>query len=232
MSTLLTICQDVTKKIGLEVPSAVASSTDREHVELLRHVNVAARDLYWQYDWQGTIARATITTGDGSTTAFDRPSDFLRMTHDARLRTTRTQTALTPIKSFDEWNELQVRQFQFVTGAWIMLNNQLNFMPAPTATETISYYYVKKTRWTDTGATQIENATSDDDTFNLDGGLLTLWTVCKWKMAKGVPYGEDMEDFNTYKERLIIQDGGAKMITVGRVRLPPGVKIAYPQGIS
>ena len=56
--------------------------------------------------------------------------------------------------------------------------------------------------------------------------------IWRWKANKGRSYAEDMANYENLKEKLINQDKGARMISIGRVRMPFDARIAYPQSIT
>ena len=70
--SVLAVAQDVCREVGLAVPSAVMSSTDREYVELARMVNKQAKAIARSHYWELLKTVATIT-GDGATEAHALP---------------------------------------------------------------------------------------------------------------------------------------------------------------
>ena len=69
---------------------------------------------------------------------------------------------------------------------------------------------------------------NDTDTFILSETLLKLAIIWMYRQSKGRPYAEDMATYEREKEKLIAQDGGSKIITVGKVRMTGDFDIAYP----
>ena len=53
--TLLTICQDAAKEIGVPSPTSVVGSSDTTNVQLLAAANRVGKDLVTGYDWEVLI---------------------------------------------------------------------------------------------------------------------------------------------------------------------------------
>lgn len=229
--SLLTVAQDVALKVGLEKPSAVASSTDREHQELLSFINEVALQMVDAHDWE-VLKTLQTETGDGSTTEFDLPSDFLRFPKDQRIWSSRIETPFTHIASSDQWLELDVRSYEFVIGAWTKIGGQIGIKPAMTSTETAKYYYITDKFAESSGGTGKTAFDADDDVFKLSERVLRLGTVWYWKHSKQLPADYDEDIFRAALGKAISEDKGARHITIGRNRVRSGVSIAYPKTIT
>lgn len=229
--TALSVAQGVAKKVGLEVPGELFASIDREFVELRDLMNDAADRVAEGANWQVLSTIATLT-GDGTTTAFDLPSDYDRMVPDAQVWSSSLETALTHIMSLDKWLGLDVNSFDFVVNAWTIYGGQMHIKPALANAVTAKFFYQSNLIVTAADTTTQTAFTADDDVFRLDEGLLELATIWRWKAYKGQSYAEELEDYSEKLERLVTRDRGAKMIHMGDVRLPSDVRIAFPQTIS
>jgi hypothetical protein len=230
--TLLSVCQDVCKVIGLDpVPSAVASNTDREYVELLHVANEMAKRISRGHDWQKLSAIQTMT-GDGTTEDFDLPSDYDRMLVKAQVWSSDLETALSPISDLDKWLEMDVQSFDFVINAWTLYGGQMHIKPALTSGITAKYFYQSSNIVLDVGQTPKALFTADDDTFRLDEQVLKLGMIWQWRANKGLPYDEDMMNYEQALEREVLRDKGSRMLRVGTIRMPRDVRIAYPQAIQ
>lgn len=229
--TLLSVCQDVAKVIAIDVPSVVASATDRELVELLNVANTMAKRIAAGHDWQDFSRVATIT-GDGSTEDFDLPSDYDRMLVKAQLWSSSLETALTPISDLDRWLELDVQTFDFVLNAWTLYGGQIHVKPALATGVTAKYFYQSDLIVApDSGSNKTE-FTADTDSFRLSEELLKLGMIWQWRANKGLPYAEDMVNYEQLLARLVSRDKGSRMLRIGRARLPSDVTVAYPQAIT
>lgn len=228
--TILATLQDVALVIGLERPNGVFSSTEREHYELVAVTKTVADRIMKAHDWE-LLKTLQTETGDDATTAFDLPSDYERMPKKQRLWSSRIETPLEHVTDHDRWLELQVRSIDYVIGVWTKLGGQIHIMPAMTSTETAKYYYISNLIVAPETGSNAAEFSLDTDTFRLDDELLKLGVIWQWKANKGMPYEEDMENYETLLSRLIDEDKGPEILRLGQRRVPAGVSIAYPQAI-
>jgi hypothetical protein len=82
--TLLTICQDAAKEIGIPSPSTLIGSTDTTNIQLTAAANREGKNLVSGYDWQVLIKEELHTTlaaeSQGALTTI--ATDFLRFSND------------------------------------------------------------------------------------------------------------------------------------------------------
>lgn len=223
--------QEVSSVIGLSRPTQVFSSTEREHIELQDCANEVRRQILERYEWQILKKRHTIA-GDGSSTAFNLPSDFNRMLKKARIWSTRIQTPYRQIMDLDEWEELDVRQYEFVVGVWIIVGGQIQVKPAPAVGETLSFWYVGENIVTGSGSVLIPRFVEDTDVLRINEEILKLGIIWQWKANKGRAYAEDLETFETAIAKQIDLDKGPRIITDRKRRVPKGLQLAYPTSIT
>ena len=230
--TALSVVQGVCTKIGLTVPNSVVAETDRESVELTELMQEMAEEIMRAHEWE-LLKRVSTYTGDGSTEAFDLPSDYERMPTKADLWSSSLETALSHISDSNKWLELDIQSFDFVVNAWIKIGGQINIKPALASGVTAKHYYQSNLVWrNEADDANIAEVAADGDTFRLSERLLKLGMIWRWKANKGRSYAEDMANYENLKEKLINQDKGARMISIGRVRMPFDARIAYPQSIT
>jgi hypothetical protein len=228
--TILTVTEGVAAVIGIDVPTVLFSSTEREHVELQHLANEMADRVWKAHDWEVLKTLETLT-GDGSAETFSLPSDYGRQIKDAELWSSRIQTPLTHIVSADRWLELDVRSYQFVIGVWTKIGGEIAIKPAMTATETAKYYYISNLIISPASGSDKTAFTIDNDSFRLNERVLKLGMIWQWRANKGLPYGEDLSNYETALGEMISEDKGARMISVGKQRFRRGVRLSYPQAI-
>lgn len=229
--TILSVIQAVTPVIGLEVPTSVFSSTEREHIELAALANEMAGRIAASYDWQA-LSRIGTLTGDGTTQDFDLPSDYDRMVGSAEVWSSTLVTPLSRVDDVNEWLGLDIRSFDFVINAWIVYGSQIHIKPAMATAVTAQFFYQSNLIVTPATGANKTSFSIDTDAFRLDETLLKLGMIWQWKANKGLPYSEDMANFEERKARLIASDKGAKKITVGNRRMASGTTTAYPMAIT
>jgi hypothetical protein len=203
--TLLTVVKDVCSVIGVTQPSSVFSgiTANRTMQEIVSLANeMAQRIAYDLRDW--TVMKKVTDpemTGDGTTTAFNLPSDFKRMLLTTNVwRSNSGTTPMTFIPDLDEWTR---RRFTNATdtswGEWTIYGGQIHIFPALAVDETASFTYLNKYCITLAGGGVSDVFVSDTDTFLLDERVLKLGMIWQWKAQKGSPYAEDM---GTYGDAL------------------------------
>ena len=229
--TVLSAIQRASTVIGLDKPSIIYSSTEREHIELGDLANEMAERIASAHDWTKLTGIATIT-GDGSTTAHDLPSDYDRMIVKTNVWSSSLQTPLTHIADLDEWLGLEVWSYTYVINAWTIYADQMHIKPALASSVTAQYWYQSNLLVSPASGSNKTRFTADDDTFRLDERLLTLGIIWQWRANKGLAYAEDLTNYEEEKEKLIARDKGSRMIRIGGVRMPKGLKTAYPQNIT
>jgi len=229
--TILSVCQGVAKVIGIDVPDAVTSSTDREYVELLAVAHTMADRIAKGHEWQMFSTIHTLT-GDGSTEDFDLPSDYDRMLVKAQVWSSSLESPLSPVVELDKWLELDVQSFDFVINAWTIYGGQMHIKPALASAVTAKFFYQSNLIITPASGSNKTEFNDDDDTFRLSEELLKLGMIWQWRANKGLPYTEDFMNYEQLLSRLVARDKGSRMLRVGKVRLPSDVTIAYPQNVG
>lgn len=228
---ILTLLQErVCPFIGLDIPSAVFSGTDRTQLELKATVNKCARMISRAHTWQKLKVQASYT-GDGSEEDFDLPADYHWMPDDTRLWSSDTKCTLVKIRSDDEWLGIDVQDITTAHRSWIIFGGQIHFKPALQSAEIIRHFYQSTALVEPASGTAKSAFTLDTDYFRLDEDLLALCIIYVWKMDHGNPYAEQLNDYEIAKEKLIARDKGATIIAQGRMRMPRGVTLAYPGSV-
>ncbi|RUX96149.1 MULTISPECIES: hypothetical protein [unclassified Mesorhizobium] len=231
--TILSVIKDVSTVIGLTVPTAVFSSTDREHVELQSLANeMAHRIAFDTRDWTKLKTLATLT-GDGVSQGFDLPDDYQRMLKKARIWPSASPYA--PYSHYadsDQWLGLAVQNFANLVGAWTMIGEQILIKPPVANLTTAQFYYITNLIIKDNAGAPKAAFTADDDVYRLDERVLKLGMIWQWKANKGQAYSEDMA---TYEDALSVSAGadkGSNIIVIGQGRQPVDADFAFPGVIT
>ncbi len=231
--TVLSAIQRACTPIGLGVPAAVFSSTEREHLELQDVANTVALDIADFYDWQKLKTLATIT-GDGTTTAFNLPSGYSRMLKKAELRaSTFPGSPLEHITDTDEWLRIVVSGLTAGIGQWTIYNNQIHILPALANAATAKFFHITDLIVHPASGANKTRFDMDTDTFLLDEVCLEKGIIYLWKRNKGLPYSEELQDFNDSLSERAGNDKGSKILVVGRQRFGNGaLEYAWPGTIT
>ena len=230
MTTLSVIQDACTSGIALDKPTAVFGSATREHIELASLINEAGYMIADAHEWQ-TLNRIATITGDGTDEDFALPADFSRMLDKSQLWSSSLETPLTPISDRDEWLGLDVQDFDFVINAWIIYGNEIHIKPALASAVTVKYFY-QGHHWAKTAASaNVDQFSADTDTFRLSERLLKLALIYKWREMKGLPYAENMADYQDLLAKLINRDKGSRIFRIGKAVMPRDAVFAYPQNV-
>jgi hypothetical protein len=231
--TILDVCQRVALVTALEKPDIVFSSADREMEELARLANEMATRIAGDHDWQVLQKIATIT-GDDTAEAHGLPADYARMLRTASLWSSRWSWAFNHISDPDLWLEYQTVPYTFVNGNWIIYGNEMHILPVMGSTETVKYWYISNQVVTASGGTRKAEFTADSDTFVLGERLLELGMIWQWRANKGLPYAEDMKNYEIEFNKRTKHEAGSASVVSGRPHSGKSARglWAFPQTVG
>lgn len=224
--TVLSACQTAAPVIGLQVPSQVFGSTQRELVELAAVANEMGRRIAEDHDWRALRKLATYT-GTGSQEAFNLPPDYDRMLLDGHLIAD-SGRALYPVSNLDQWLVDEALAAGLPDGAWTMYGGQIHIRPPVADGATVRHWYVGREIIRSDQGDPKTRFTQDEDEFFLGDRILSLGLIWQWRANKGLPYAEDMQNYEDCKAQLIGRDGGRSIIRSGRRAFPSGATYPYP----
>jgi hypothetical protein len=230
--SVLTAVQQACSTMGLTVPLAVYGSTDREQIELQDVANEVNEGIVRAYDWQVLKKIGTIT-GDGATQDYTITTfapDYHRMTQKSTLWvTSRPFYPLEHITDTDLWLGIVTSGLTTTLGQWTIYGGQFHIMPALAAADTAKFYYMSSYSVMPASGTNKARFTLDTDTFLLNERLLRLGIIWQWKANKGLPYAEDLANFEIAMQSEISRDKGSKILIVGTQRSSMfGSEAAWP----
>lgn len=224
--TALSIAQAVAGRIGINIPTVLFTSTDGNVQQLRELLIESAEALSKRGDpgWQSLQAEwAFVTVNQFEQTNTPLPPDLRAIIPDSAFnRTTNRKVAgpLTPqqYQQGQIWPQLAAPYLTYRERGGLMLME-----PAPPAGQTIAYEYISS-YWAKSSANVAKATfTSDDDGTYLDEELLKLDVRWRWKAAKGLDYGEDMETAEREIMKALGRDGGAGALDLNGtpLNLPP-----------
>lgn len=223
--TLLTVFQEASTVIGMDVPDSVYGSSAREHQELGVIANTMGRRIARAYEWQELKRTATIT-GNGVATDFALPADYDRMPKKAELWSD-TIPGFTHVTDYDKWLEWLTVMFSVVGNRWTLLGGRIHVQPALVTGVTATYAYQSKLFATGAGGDK-GRFDNDADEFVLSEELLKLGIIWQWKSSKGHAYAEDMANYEELLSTLVATNIGPRRIRIGVARMPTDAVYAYP----
>lgn len=232
--TVLTAVQSACKNTSVGIypaPTTLFSSTDQMEIEFCNLANEAATEIAKAHDWR-LLTTLKTQAGDGSTTAFSLPTDYDRMPVKASIYLNSSKTQLTRVDDLDDWMDIQLQNYSGFAGWWLIQGGYLNVLPAPSATDSLKYYYQSNLIVAPATGSNKTAFTLDTDTFRLKERLLTLAIIFMWRAKKGLEYSQELNDFNLAFGQETGREKGSRMIKLGSPRLPDGVQQAYSGTIT
>ncbi len=199
--TLLSICGDVAKRVGVDAPATIVGNTDKTAVRLLALAQEEGKSLHKTHKWSALIRTQTVTTADGTAT-YALPSDFYAYIPSTGWNDTQNRPII---------GSLTGQQWQFVKNSaavssafnqkfrvqWDTSNSarRLTIYPTPSAVETLYLEYLSTDWCQSSGGTGQSAWAADDDTGRLDEELITLGL--KWRYLKviGMVYDIELEEY-------------------------------------
>lgn len=215
--TVLQVVQDAATVLGIDVPTLVYGATTREMVEMQSLVNEVARRIAETHDWQ-VLKVINQYDGDGVSEAFDLPADYDMMLTTASIWSSEWTWNLNHIMDSDQWLEMQVVPFTFIYGNWMIYGGQYHQLPIMPVGANVKFFYISNLIVQAADLSTKTAFTVDTDAFRLDERLLKLGIIWQWKASKGLPYAEDMANYEKQLAAVLQKDGGSKPIISGRPR--------------
>jgi len=198
MTTVLTLVQDLTEKMGLPRPGALVGSQEKSVRQLRALLQDLISDLS-KYGWSEQTLRFTWTAAAGQdqgllTTIFGQGFDGL--IQDSMWNETRHMRIYGPVAN-TVWQALQTLpnagpEFQ----CWFS-GGRLYVSPELAITDTLSAVYTTKyTVVAVDGVTVKERITADDDSLLFPDSVVSKGLEYKWRKQKGEAGWED--DYNAF----------------------------------
>lgn len=228
--TVLSAVQSAAVRLIGQRPAALFSSTEQFALEMADLVNESATAIAKAHEWRALIKTWTLT-GDGSTSAFDLPSDYDRMPLKSDLWMTGFRRSLRRAVDLDEWRYFEIYALNGWPGFWTILNDQVQIIPTPAVGNNGKIYYLSNEIVNPATGDPKATFTLDSDTFVLPERLLTLDLMWRWRAQKRLEYSEDIRNFEIAMEEAAGRDKGNRILHVGRQRVGAYIDVAYPGSI-
>lgn len=219
--SLLTICQNVARDIGLVVPSSIIGNDDETAARLLAQCRRELYELRNRYDWTILQVEHTFALVDG-TASYALPSDFDRQINETDWNRTDTWRLIGPT-SPQQWQSVKSGAISSAPRfRWRIkrTSTTAEFYVDPTPGsdedgETLVYEYISKNAILDNdGSTLKAEWAEDADTCLLDEQLIEMGVT--WRILKriGLAYGEERMSYEDSVRKAIGDDGGRKTLVM------------------
>lgn len=226
--TILSVLQAVAPLCNVGVPALVIGNADPLTQQLLAHAVEECDELLSKNEWSALVTKATFATTAGPLFAQPLAADYDRQTYGSDVwNVTRQQRLVGPLDPAD-WQDVTIRGVALWPQRWRFLGGALQIWGA-TPGETLSYEYVSNAYvLAADGVTRKGTFTADTDTLLLPEALVKLGTRWRWKKAKGLDYGTDMETYERQLERLGGANIGPRVISLSSPLYPASAPNAWP----
>lgn len=218
--TLLTLCQNAARQVGLPAPATIVGNGDQAAVDLLALARREGTLLARGHDWAVLTSEHTFATAAGSA-SYDLPADFRslatatvwnRGTHRP-VRGPLTPAAWQARVSGPTASPRTATRFRIRAEAGV---RRFVLEPTPVAAETLAFDYVS-THWCrSAGGAGQETWLADDDVALIEEGLIELGLVWRTLSRLGLPYGEERADYEAELMRARARDGGMAVVSLDR----------------
>jgi hypothetical protein len=228
--TLLTICQSVARTSKVAIPSTIIGNSALEAVRLLEAARETVKDLLKRIDFVELQGEATITTV-ASTEGYSLPSDFERIIDGTAWNVSRRREMFGVVTP-REWQDLKNRTASnsSYTDRYRIRGGEVLIYPTPSSVESLVYEYIQNTPIESSGGTAQTDWLADTDLPRIDAFLVELGMKWRFRKMNGMPYEEDLRQYNEIGATVKAQDGGRRKICSSS-RYPRGVKVAYPESV-
>jgi putative hemolysin len=198
--TIATILDDLLPEIGLDKTSPNIADGSFEMDQILALMNAAGEDISRRAEWSKLYATQTVA---GSLSTVALAGDFQRMASTGAVRV--NTAAYSPIRVVvapETWDFLSTAASS-QTYCHIRGGNLL-FSPTLDANGALVTYL--STYWVGGTATKI---TANTDTLQFPEHLMTRAVVWRWKRQMGLPYDDQIAEFEADLAQAIKSDRGA-----------------------
>lgn len=215
-SGLKTLASNVMRETGYNPPSTFIGNNGQDARRMVAIVNRAGRELS-RMPWQYQIRDVEVSVS--STSLYALPSDFYQLISNTGWNGSGTEPLIGPVTN-QEWqyfqNAVANTGIYYRFRIYVQVTNsgpvqRLNVDPVLSAGATaISFTFNYHTdHWVvDSSATTTTAWSSETQDPTLDTELLELAVKWRWMKAKGLPYGEEHEEYRRALNREKARDGG------------------------
>lgn len=232
--TILSALQSAATRLVGQRPSVFFASSEQTELELVDLINEVAKDICKYADWQALTKVYNVPT-DGVTEVFDLPDDY-----DRQLLVTDVQDLNNWVWGYEHVSNLndflyrRARNFELTPGAWTIYQNQMQFFPAPNASNSATFPYISSHYAVGDNGSSKPEFTADTDEFVIRGGerLLTLGLVWRWRENKKFDYTGDQEAFIMAIDQLAAKDKGSNVYRDSGRRTWGNTHLAWPWALG
>lgn len=229
--TCLSIIQDVAMRVGIPSPTSAAQSVDPQIAQLVALAKKEGEWLTNQCDWQALSNEATFVTVateiQGSIS--DICPGLKNIVNDTMWNRDLRRPVFGPMTNA-RWEQLKAMVMQGPWNQYQIRDNNIRFIPNPTAGHNIWFIYTTQYWCTSSAGVGQTAFIADTDLLVLREDLFKLGIEWRWKKAKGFDYAQDFADYEVMLESAKARDGTKDVINMGDVKYDIYPGILVPSG--
>lgn len=223
---LLQICKNVADKLQIDRPVTIVNNAEDSARLLLQLARHECEDLTRANEdgWKAQIREHTFQTVNG-TADYAKPNDFKYFVDETmwdrdnywELRGPLTQKEWQNVKSSVLGQSVTPRSRFQLRSDGSATNPVVKFYLDPTPTEAwdMVFEYVTTGYCIDVDDGTVKaDWTKDTNTPMLDQYLIELGMVWRYLSRKGLPYEEEVNEYETQRDQAIARDGGARVLSL------------------
>lgn len=230
--TISAVMNEAARACSVAAPSSwLAANATLTQLQMRDFLNQTAREILDRVDLPEPFTVDYVITGNGSE-GYELPSDFLRLTRDgnAVYETTSTRRNCIPVSTNGEWTYLKEigsaggdRYYRLTGDAAGQSGGfgrpSIDFYRPLEAGSSVTVSYVSANWVRNVNQDTTYNAWSvEGDLLMLPRDLVRLGVTWRFKRQKGLPYSDDMADYEIRLSRMINDARGHKVINFGGKR--------------
>jgi hypothetical protein len=226
---LIDIIKRAAIRCNIPTPSAAFSATDPLIIQMVAFANDAAQDMIERWDWRNLKIGAQVI-GDGTTTLFSLPADWLRVDPSDKSPVGAFVSNLFPLIPLsgpvndEDLNAYKNFPAMPVRPMWRLIGGALEIWPALALNETVTFnYFSKNFVIKSDGSSRQPQWTADDDVGLVPEDTIMKGVVWRWKNAKGLDYAEEMRQYELSLIRQAGQESQERSVATAFPSYYPGM---------
>jgi hypothetical protein len=221
--TILSIVTQAAVRAGFTIiPVSAVGNLDQNVQQLVAFAQDAGRELLECENW-ANLDTAGIVTGDGVSTLFQLPSDWIRFSPSDKSPKGALVSSKYPLIPLygpintEDLNLLKALPASTVRPMWRIIGGALEIWPALALGEIVTFNYYSSF-WISNAARTVFRATwaADDDFSLIQEDTIMKGALWRWKASKGLDYAEDMRSYGKSFERNAGQQQTERVVSTSR----------------
>ena len=230
--SLLSVIQEVCRRINIPQPASVIGNADANITQLLGIANEEGQKLARRHRWTALNVEATFQTLAAQQQVNVKTTwpDFRYIVNDTLWNRDLKRPVFGPLVPA-QWQQLAAQSMQGPWQQYRIRQGYFYFIPQPPAGQNIWFEYASAYWLNNAVGGYSSNAfRGDTDVVLLDEEIIQMGIEWRWKKKKGLEYAEDFTDYERMVLNAMAQDGGKAVLNLSGSRFDIYPSIAVPSG--